>query len=205
MVPGRQPLRALKERTRDLHLRAEAYVRILDADATREDYARYLHAMHGFHAPLEEVLAGDPQLAAAGFAADQRRKQAMIRQDLAALGDDAPVARCAALPSTRTLARRLGVAYVIEGSTLGGKFILARLPAALARLRGCATRFLEGYGAATGARWRELGAIVERFLTSETAEAEAVAGARETFTTLIDWLGRFERPDARRVAQEARR
>lgn len=204
MVPG-HPLRALKERTRDLHLRAEEYVRILDDDATRDDYARYLHAMHGFHAPLEDAFAADAQLAEVGFAAPERRKQAMLRQDLAALGDHDDPVRCPSLPSTRTLARRLGVAYVLEGSTLGGKFILARLPAALAPLHGTATRFLEGYGAATGARWRELGAIVERCLTSETAEAEAVAGARETFTTLIDWLGRFERPDTRRVAQELAR
>jgi heme oxygenase len=198
MVPGGQPLRALKERTQDLHQEAETYVRILDADAGLPDYARYLAAMHGFHAPLEAALAADPALAEAGFDAPARRKRQLLERDLASLGAALP-APCAALPQVGSLARRLGVAYVLEGSTLGGKFILARLPAGLAPLRGIATSFLDGYGAATGARWREFGAIIERFVTSETVEAEAVAGARDTFGRLIDWLARSERPDARRV------
>jgi heme oxygenase len=64
MIPGRQPLRALKDLTRDLHLRAEQYVRILGDDATTDDYTRYLIAMLGYHAPVEELLAAEPALAA---------------------------------------------------------------------------------------------------------------------------------------------
>jgi heme oxygenase (biliverdin-IX-beta and delta-forming) len=83
---------------------------------------------------------------------------------------------------------------VIEGSTLGGKFILARLPPQLAALRGTATAFLEGYGSDTGARWRSFGALVEREIATAAAEAEAIAGARDAFARLIDWLARFEQP-----------
>jgi heme oxygenase len=118
----------------------------------------------------------------------------LLRRDVAALSPSADATlRCFALPSCVSTAHQLGIAYVIEGSTLGGKFILARLPPALAALRGVATAFLEGYGAATGARWKSFGAIVERLVTSPAAEAEAVAGARET-------LARFERPEPRRIA-----
>jgi heme oxygenase len=95
----------------------------------------------------------------------------------------------------------LGVAYVIEGSTLGGKFILARLPPALAPLRGTATGFLEGYGAATGERWRSFGGVVERAITTPEEVADAVAGARDAFGRMIDWLAQFEQADPARIAE----
>jgi heme oxygenase len=202
MLAGRLPLRALKDQTQDLHERAEQYVRILDRDATVEDYARYLVAMLGFHAPIEQRFAGDAALEAAGFEAASRRKTHLLTRDLLRVSPCAEATlRCGALPLTRTLPRQLGVAYVIEGSTLGGKFILARLPPALAPLRGTATGFLEGYGAATGDRWRSFGSVVERTITTEDEIADAVAGARDTFGRMIDWLARFEQADPARVAE----
>lgn len=195
MVPGRQPLRALKDQTRDLHLEAERHVHILEPDAALDDYARYLRAMLGFHTPIEELFASDAALAAAGFAAASRRKRQWLERDLAIVEPcGTATARCGALPSSVTFARRIGIAYVIEGSTLGGKFILARLPPRLAALRGTATAFLEGYGADTGARWRSFGALVEREVATPEAEAEAIAGARDTFVRLIDWLALFAQP-----------
>lgn len=177
MPPGRSLLRALKDGTAALHRRAEAYVRILDRDATVEDYARYLRAMHGFHAPIEAALAGCAALEAAGFAAALRRKAPLLAKDLQRVDPcgSAP-ACCSALPASDSVARRIGIAYVIEGSTLGGKYILAHLPQALAPLRGTATAFLEGYGADTGDRWRGFGEIAARL--GDGSEAEVVAGAR---------------------------
>lgn len=205
MSPG-HALRALKDRTSDLHRRAEQYVRILDADATISDYARYLVAMLGFHAPLEDRFLDDTALAAAGFDAAGRRKSHWLAHDLAAVAPcEAATPRCHALPVSGSIAHRLGIAYVIEGSMLGGRFILSRLPPAIAAVRGTATSFLEGYGAATGARWRSFTALAERAITGPgaptDAEADAIAGARDTFTQLIDWLARFEHCVPDRVAE----
>ncbi|HET9623835.1 MAG TPA: biliverdin-producing heme oxygenase [Kofleriaceae bacterium] len=204
MTPGRLVLRALKEGTRALHHDAERYVRILDADATLADYARYLAAMRGFHAPLEDIFAHDPALAAAGFAASERRKTAFLTADLKTIASllanpaHLPCASatlcCPDLPASTSFARRLGIAYVIEGSTLGGKFILAHLPPAIAAVRGRATRFLEGYGAATAARWRSFCALVEHAVRDPVCEAEVIAAACDTFARLIAWLARFEAP-----------
>jgi heme oxygenase len=202
MLTGRQPLRALKDHTRDLHVLAEQYVRILDGDATVHDYARYLVAMLGFHAPIEQLLAADHALDAAGFAAPVRRKTHLLARDLHIIAPRADATlRCSALPVSDTTAHRIGIAYVIEGSTLGGKFILAHLPPSLAGLRGSATAFLEGYGAETGARWRSFGDVVERVVTSADAEVQAVSAARDTFARLIGWLARFEQPEAHRGRQ----
>ncbi|MBZ5712402.1 biliverdin-producing heme oxygenase [Nannocystis pusilla] len=189
MIAGHGPLRRLKDGTAELHQEAELHVRILDADATLTDYRRYLAAMFGYHAPLEDALAGHEGLRRAGFDPARRRKSPLLVADLRALGEDpGALPPCVAVPPVTTLPRALGVAYVLEGATLGGRYILAKLPPQLAPLRGRATAFLAGYGAQTGACWRAFAAVVERVLVTPEAEAEAVAGARETFARLIDWL-----------------
>lgn len=173
-------LRVLKEQTQDLHQLAETHVRILDRDAKPDDYVRYLCAMHGFHAPMERLFAAR---APEGFDPAARKKTPLIAADLAALGEPVPTAE-AAMPAPETAAGVIGCAYVVEGSTLGGKYILAHLGPALAALRGRATAFLDGYGAVTGARWKAFAAIAER----EPDVATAVAAARATFSALIDWI-----------------
>jgi heme oxygenase len=184
-LKGRPLLLRLRAETEDLHRRAETHVRILDADASEADYRTYLRAMRGFHAPVERalrVLDGD------GFASASRGKTAWLDADLAALADADPPLVCAALPALGDRAAAVGGAYVLEGSTLGGRYILSRLPAALAPLRGRATAFLHGYGDDTGAQWRRFGEVVERVLVDDAAAARAIEGARDTFARLIDWL-----------------
>lgn len=188
-----EPLRRFKDETRDLHELAETHVRILDADATVADYRDYLRAMYGFHAPIEEIFAGDVTLDAEGFTAPLRRKAPLLLADLRSLGDHRPPAWCTALPDASSLARRLGIAYVLEGSTLGGRYILSHMPAALA---GVPTAFLEGYGPATGSHWKRFAAIAERLLAARGTADEAIAGARETFERLVAWLARHARYEA---------
>jgi heme oxygenase len=198
---GRSTLRRLRSETAALHARAEQHVRILDEDAGLADYHRYLAAMHGYHAPLELRLGAHAGLAQAGFDAPLRQKRTLIERDLAALGDRRTAwPACPRLPEVGPLPRAVGAAYVLEGSTLGGRYILAKLPPALAPLRGRATAFLEGYGTETGARWRAFGEVTLRAISSPADEDDAVAGARETFARLIDWLARHEAPMIARAA-----
>lgn len=187
------PLKRFKDDTRELHVLAEQHVRILDADATVVDYRDYLRAMYGFHAPIEEIFASDTILDGHGFSAHARRKAPLLLRDLRALGIVAPPAWCTDLPDASTLARRLGIAYVLEGSTLGGRYVLSKLPSGLANVP---TAFLAGYGNATGPSWKRFAAIAERLLVTRGAEDDAVVAAQETFEKLIDWLARHARTKA---------
>ena len=197
----RPVLRELKHGTADLHEEAECYVRILDEDATLDDYVRYLRAMHAFHAPLEAVFVAHARLREAGFDPGLRCVKARwMREDLDALGDTAALEACAALPIASTVARAIGIAYVLEGSTLGGRYILGKLPPAIAAVRGTATRYLDGYGKDTGVLWRAFGDLAGREITMAIDEASAVHAARETFSLLISWLARFEHRRARTFA-----
>jgi heme oxygenase len=184
-LKGRPLLLRLRAATEDLHRRAETHVRILDADATEADYRTHLRAMRGFHAPVERILR---VLDDDGFASATRTKIAWLDADLAALGDMDTVLTCSALPRLADRAAAVGGAYVLEGSTLGGRYILSRLPAAIAPLKGRATAFLNGYGDHTGAQWKRFGEVAERVLVDDAATARAEAGARDTFARLIDWL-----------------
>lgn len=190
----------LKAETADLHALAEHYVPILDPGATPADYARHVRAMLGFQTPVEEMLT---ELAAVGLGPVRRGRAALLRRDLAALGDAGPWPICARLPAGGSTARLIGVAYVVEGAALGARWVLAHLAPALAPLRGRATAHLEGAGTETGARWREFGAVAERELATDPACDAAVAGARDAFACLIDWLAEWERPDARRARRSA--
>lgn len=189
VIPGASctALRRLKVATDDLHREAERHVRILDANATVATYVRYLSRMLGFHAPLERGFAAalDPH----GFASESRSKRQWLAEDLRALGrDPATVDECATVPDLHHTAYALGAAYVIEGSTLGGRFILSKLGGQLSSVIGIATRFLEGYQRETGTMWRQFGEVVDRVVIDERTSAASIMGARATFERLIIWL-----------------
>jgi heme oxygenase (biliverdin-IX-beta and delta-forming) len=172
-------VRRLRTATLDLHAAAERHVRILDDDATVTTYVRFLDRMHGVHAATEAAFAGHAELADTGFDAPARCKSPLIRADLACLGAVPGDARCV-IPAVTGLARGLGAAYVIEGSTLGGAFVRSRL-----RIPAVPTKFLGAYGEATGPMWKRFATICE---TARADADEAIATARAMFQALIDWL-----------------
>lgn len=96
MLVGR--LERLEADTRELHVLAE-----------QQDRRRYLRAMYGFHAPLEEIFAGDMIVEAS------RRIAPRLLRELRALGEYAPPVWCTDLPDASTLARRIGIAYALYG------------------------------------------------------------------------------------------
>lgn len=199
------PLRMLKDGTADLHVEAERHVRILDPDATETTYVRYLGRMHGFHAGIERAFAAHAELTMAGFDPARRVKRHWLARDLAVFGRDASMLeRCTDLPSLGDLPRAVGMAYVVEGSTLGGKFIMARMRPRLGHLLGVATRFLEGYRDDTGAMWRAFGELATCALVDDRAIASAVEGARGCFAALIDWLAEPAREATQRLRRELR-
>jgi heme oxygenase len=69
--------------------------------------------MYGFYAPLEEIFASDTVLE--GVVARPMAPQ--LLRELRALGEHAPPVWCTNLPETSTLARRLGIAYVLYRTT----------------------------------------------------------------------------------------
>ncbi len=184
-VPSRSPsdsadaVTTLRTATRDHHQRVDS---LMDLARMQEPghYARVLQVLDAFLAGWEPaVLAALPARRHAWLRARSRR--AFLRQDLQALGV-APLPAVHFAP-LRDAAAAWGSLYVIEGSTLGGQFILRTLArAGLDPQHGAA--YFHGWGEATGAMWREVRELLAAELQAPVALAHACEAARHTFDSL---------------------
>ena len=206
----RDPLLALREATASQHAVLDAALAIGRPGADAQTYAAHLLVLRRWLAPLESWLPAFPdgpfgpgglsfqarmprihadldELHACGLAA-----QAVAPCGLAVENGrpDAPAeTRLDQWSAPATAAYRWGVAYVMEGSQLGGAVLYQQLKTRLAPLSLC---YLRGDVAGPGPRWRDfmLG------LRSQVREAEdieeACRGARDVFA----WFSRTACADA---------
>lgn len=165
-----QALEAVRAATRDLHQDLER----LDAVAHLSDPVRYSILMQRFaalHIPAEAALAPHlVQVEDLDFAG--RSRSALLK-------DHAGAAPFPAFPTPSARAEALGMFYVLEGSTLGGRVILRTL--AERGMTGPDLAFFDPYGSETGARWRAFLAILAREVQDDDAIAAACAGAVRAF------------------------
>lgn len=162
--------------------------RLFATDYQVDEYRSLLLRMYGFYAALEPSLFSDVP-SELGLA--QRRKTPWLAKDLAQLGTDAAelrvAPRCFSLPPTQAWPDKLGVFYVLEGSTLGGQVICRQLeqqfdwsPDGVDPLR-----FYYGYGDSSGHQWRTMKTLLN---ACDAGADQAVAAAGETFERLTAWL-----------------
>ena len=140
-------------------------------DPSEVDYRDYLARQLAVHAPLEAALR--PWLPAR-WRESRLEKSRWLQDDLRSLG--ASGAAMTATPAEiSSEAEALGTLYVLEGATLGLQTVRRRI--GTRRLGG--SRFLLGYGEATGASWREFVAHLETL--PRAAWPQAQEAAAETF------------------------
>lgn len=181
-------LQELKTATHAHHLEAEALVARFEWDRTEAGYSAYLLAMWGFHSAIEPVLEQACRRYALDLEPRRFEKTVALERDLEALSMDVGRApRCGRLPALDTLPRVVGALYVLEGSTLGGQYVLRQVKRTLPATADRAGAFLTVYGADTGPMWRSFRAWVEAQATA-AASGEILAGACDTFGALADWL-----------------
>lgn len=174
-------LLALRAGTQACHQRLEARLPFFRKDFDLPAYRRLMQAYHGFHAPLQTLLA-DHQ-------GSERDKTAILENDLLALGlsraEISSLPRCRALPPTQDQASVLGVMYVIEGSTLGGQVLKRAMAERLGIDGDNGASFLDVYGPLTGAHWRS---FLQRLDQPAAGHARTVAAAIATFECFEQWL-----------------
>lgn len=176
---------ALRLGTRERHELLDRGLGLTSGDVDRAAYLNYLRALLGWLEPLEQRLwaldwPGSLQ------ARERAGKSAWLRADLAAAGDTAPVPLCGKIPVPQAAdAYALGVAYVVEGSQLGGRFLAKRLQDAAPALP---LRYLRGYGAQVGPLWKGFLLHLDSAAGAQGREAAALQGARDAFDSLTDWL-----------------
>lgn len=168
-------LAQIRQATRARHDELEAAAGILERLALPRGRRQLLETFLGLYEPAEAALGrriGD----VTGLDFNARLKSPALHRDLSVLG--AELHEVAALdrsapPELASTPHALGFAYVLEGSTLGGRVIRKRLRAAGLPLEG--TSFFDVYGPDAGRRFTDFCAVLERESAGQ-ADA-AVAGA----------------------------
>ena len=189
-VPAPGAMARLRAATAARHARLERVTGLPERLRTRADLVAALERLHGFHAAVEALAAPAAFWERLDLAHCAVSRRAWLAEDLLRLGADP--ARVAALPLCPGLlphddeASRLGRAYVVEGSALGGRALGAHV--ARHALADGPLRFFAAHGAATGTLWRRFGRTLEARARAADAETRAVAAANATFDALIDWF-----------------
>jgi heme oxygenase len=159
---------ALREATRNVHERLHqtpAFAAIASQQLDVAGYTRLLERIAAFHCTVGqdvELDAARPQL---------------LAQDLEALGSPAP--RPVHWSSPKTAAATLGLAYVVEGSALGGKEIYRQLDYLFGQSPE-GRRFFRG-ATSDVPRWQALCRELEAKGQSSHAVDEMIAGATAAF------------------------
>jgi heme oxygenase len=186
-------LSRLKIETADCHHALERDMDIMRPTMSRSEYVALLTRFRAFVAPWESILRAALPDALHPFV-DAREKTALLDADLAFLGAapiapslaQAGAAQAAAVP-LQGVGACFGSLYVMEGSTLGGRFI----GPAMAQRFGLSDRqgyaYFDPYGDRTGSMWNAFKAEAVAQVPAAEYDA-AVTAARATFDALQHWL-----------------
>ncbi len=158
-------------------------MRLTGPNATRERYVRYLKTLTSVHEAVEPRLLEDPALNSLLDDLPTRARAAAGKKDLTSLGEEGTRPPFTAKLPMATLASKLGVLYVLEGSTLGGQLLRRELKASLG-LGDESLRYVSGYGERTGPKWKHFLDALERGAMTDDAREQAVIAARATFEHL---------------------
>ncbi|KFI07014.1 biliverdin-producing heme oxygenase [Massilia sp. BSC265] len=177
-------LAALRTATASRHERLDSGLPLSAPFPSLDDYAAHLAMVRDWLAPLERWLGGfadgphaEPTLPATG-------RLGLIQADLAEPGmpEVQPLRPAADWPEGASAAYRWGVAYVIEGSQLGGAVLYGKLVGPLAPHP---LRYLRGEAGGPGPRWRAFMLALRARVTGPAQIAEACAGACAAFDAIL--------------------
>jgi heme oxygenase len=178
-------LTALRQSTAQRHTELDTRTPLAAEAPDLHDYHAHLQLLEAWLAPIQQWLDAD---AGAQPALPRRDYLGLIRADLAhpslaGMPDRVRAEDAHWLPQEGA-AYRWGVAYVIEGSQLGGAVLYKRLAQ---RLAPHPLVYLRGEGS-PGPRWQQFLAALRGAVTTPEQIDAACRGARQAFDSLIELL-----------------
>ncbi|MDM1296421.1 biliverdin-producing heme oxygenase [Sphingobacterium sp. N143] len=173
----------IKEQTHAAHQNVEGtIVRQLKNIRSETDYAEVLKGFYAYFRAVEDNIAPFittevlPDL-------NDRRNSTYIKKDIEVLGstvDNLPEANA---PQVNNILEALASLYVLEGSIMGGPYIVQML-----NKYGInsGTSFFEGYGDNSREMWAKFTAVLNKYGEDSTTYDRAVAIANQTFYNFGD-------------------
>lgn len=156
---------------------------------TVESYKRIISKFYTYFLPLEKSIF--PFLADEKYIPDflQRRKASLLLEDL--LYYEVPektLSFCVQLPEISNLSQAIGALYVMEGSTLGGRFISKKVNETIGATANSGAKFYHGYGTETGTFWKKFCSYMSSYASESAHHSDIINTANSTFLKLNSWL-----------------
>jgi len=188
-------LKKLRERTGASHTGLEDNIfskAILSPTVNLADYQIYIAKLYGIMRSCEVDIF--PKTVSVLPDLNERYKSDLIVKDL--IGTGIPKEKIVTFPihkfSASTTAEALGIMYVLEGSTLGGKILYKHINQELGLSYENGASYFWGYGQKTGILWKNFISTLAGYAVEENCEEEIIATAIQTFTTIDKWLNEAE-------------
>ena len=178
-------LEQLRADTADSHKNLEKLplsMSIMSPTVSAEAYALYLNRMHDVIKNTEENIF--PLLQNIFPDLEERRKLPLINADLAFLNAPKTEFKSPFVFSEKiSVPFAIGIVYVVEGSSLGGRFILKNLQTALGYdVEGVS--YFNGYGNKTGSSWKNFLNVLTTYEEQNNVGSEIIAGADFAFQSI---------------------
>jgi len=183
----------VKEQTVSAHRQLESHPLFhnLNGRFEEQNYSVLLNKLYTYYSALEKkyvpFFLDHPLLEI-----DKRQRAHVLKKDIENRNKGvftAPSNQEASLPVIDSIWKATGALYVIEGSTLGGKFICQSLAQeGLDPSNGAA--YFSGYGEETGRMWKSFLQFMNEVATTEAQEQEVITSAENVFSTLYNWLNK---------------
>ncbi|NUY82136.1 biliverdin-producing heme oxygenase [Flavobacterium sp. MAH-1] len=181
---------ALRNETSIAHKKLEQLpvsAAILSRDVTTSDYGRYLRLMHDVVSSLERNV--HPLISDVISDIDHRKKADHLKRDLHTIGfEPSENTNDPFIQADLTVPLSLGIAYVVEGSTLGGRFILKNIQQTLGFDENSGATYFAGYGNKTGSMWKTFLEQLTQYATQNSCEKDVIAGANFAFAAIHEHL-----------------
>ncbi len=173
----------IKENTKEAHQTLEGVVvRQLKNVRSNGDYADVLKNFYAYFNAVEKAIA---PFITSEVLPDyvQRRNSSHIKADIEELGGSTESLPEAAAPQVNNALEALSALYVLEGSIMGGPYIVQMLNK-YGITQG--TSFFSGYGEDTGKMWGAFTAVLNKFGEDPATYERATEVANETFSRFGD-------------------
>ncbi len=149
---------------------------------TEQDYLQLLRCFYAYFSAVERAIA--PYMTASILPDhEERRNSAYIKADIQELGGDFNNLPAATAPSVTNNLQAMGALYVLEGSIMGGPYIVQMLKK-MGITGGFS--FFSGYGENSGHMWHSFTESLNSLPKSELDKVTAVDTAMETFRRFGD-------------------
>lgn len=175
-------LEKLKSHSAAAHKKLESLsvsASILCPDIKIAEYCFYLSLMYDVHKNTEEIIF--PVLNTIIADLQQRKKTHLIENDLLYLKYKKHETSLIFKDIHLTTAFCLGILYVVEGSSLGGRYILKNVEKAQALNHQKGVSYFTGYANQTGSYWKLFTKLLQEYEQQYNCADQIIAGAVYAF------------------------